>query len=119
MASFTWPNPLEILQGDIAERSRGLKPLVKFNSVLHPAIVKALWRLIKHHLKDHIVRGNLEKSGTPHLALPEAFAPFAAIASPCHPFLFACWLERLGETGSWAGPSIVTRLDHHAATVGQ
>ena len=31
------------LQRDVAERSRGLKPLVEFNSVLHPSIVQALW----------------------------------------------------------------------------
>ena len=42
------------LQGNVSERSRGLKPLVKFDSVLHPSVVQALWGLIQHHLKDHV-----------------------------------------------------------------
>ena len=44
--------------------------------------------LYQDHLKDHIARGDLEKAGAPHLSLPKAIAPFAAIASTCHTLLF-------------------------------
>ena len=76
------------LQGHIAERSCWFQPLVKLNAVLHPSVVKALRGLIQDHLKDHIPRGDLKKAGAPHLSFPETLAPFAAIASTCHPLLF-------------------------------
>ena len=76
------------LQGHIAERSCWFQPLVELNAVLHPSVVKALRGLIQDHLKDHIPRGDLKKAGAPHLSFPETLAPFAAIASTCHPLLF-------------------------------
>ena len=76
------------LQGHIAERSCWLQPLVELDAVLHPSVVQALWGLIQNHLKDHIPRSDLKKAGAPHFSFPEALAPFAAIASTCHPLLF-------------------------------
>ena len=76
------------LQRHIAERGCGLQPLVELDAVLHPSVVQALRRLIQDHLKDHIARGDLEKAGAPHLSLPKALAPFAAIASTCHTLFF-------------------------------
>ena len=58
------------LQGHIAERSCWFQPLVELNAVLHPSVVKALRGLIQD------------------LSFPETLAPFAAIASTCHPLLF-------------------------------
>ena len=57
------------------------------DAVLHPSVVEALRGLIQDHLKDHIARGDLKKAGAPHLSLPKALAPFAAIASTCHTLL--------------------------------
>ena len=76
------------LQGHIAERSCWFQPLVELDAVLHPSVVESLRRLIQDHLKDHIARGDLKKAGAPHLSLPKALAPFAAIASTCHTLLF-------------------------------
>ena len=76
------------LQGHIAERSCWFQPLVELDAVLHPSVIESLRRLIQDHLKDHIARGDLKKAGAPHLSLPKALAPFAAIASTCHTLLF-------------------------------
>ena len=72
------------LQGHIAERSCWFEPLVELNAVLYPSVVEALRGLIQDHLEDHVARGDLKKAGAPHLSLPKALAPFAAIASTCH-----------------------------------